>query len=132
MFTDTPGSMDLINEDVYVPITSVVFNETVKPTSCYQWFYCCSDLIEINDIENLDTSECTDMSQMFYGCKALTSLDVSHFDTKNVESMYSMFCNCRNLISLDVSNFNTEKVFYMNCMFDHCHSRKMNQGSRHF
>ena len=40
MFTDTPGSMDLINEDVYVPITSVVFNETVKPTSCYQWFYC--------------------------------------------------------------------------------------------
>lgn len=62
------------------------------------------------DLSGLDTSNVTNMSNMFYGCSSLTSLDVSNFNTSNVTDMSGMFQNCRSLTSLDVSSFNTSKV----------------------
>ena len=56
-------------------------------------------------VEYLNADNVTTMSNMFYGCNNLTSLDVSNFDTKNVTNMCGMFYNCNKLTSLDVSNF---------------------------
>ncbi|EMF0453287.1 BspA family leucine-rich repeat surface protein, partial [Enterococcus faecium] len=47
------------------------------------------------NLSNLDTSNVTNMSYMFYYCSSLTSLDVSHFDTSNVTNMSYMFSSCR-------------------------------------
>ena len=88
-----------------------------RPTSTAFWFYQCKQLTSISGIENLNTSEVTDMSWMFNECIALQSLDVSHFDTKNATSMYCMFRNCSSLTSLDVSHFDTRKVADMGWMF---------------
>ena len=74
----------------------------------------------IQGLENLDTSQVTDMSDMFYGCESLTSLDVSHFDTSQVTDMSWMFYYCENLTNLDVSHFNTSQVTNMSGMFDDC------------
>ena len=60
------------------------------------------------------------MRDMFWGCSALTSLDLSNFNTEKVESMMGMFFSCSALTSLDLSNFNTKKVRNMNSMFSAC------------
>ncbi len=74
------------------------------------------------DLSALDTSEVTNMSYMFYGCRNLTSLDVSKFDTSQVTNMGSMFSYCSGLTSLDVSKFNISKVTDMSLMFGDCRS----------
>ncbi len=72
------------------------------------------------DLSAIDTSEVTDMSDMFSGCDVLTSLDVSNFDTSNVTAMYCMFQGCSSLTNLDVSNFDTSKTTDMSWMFFRC------------
>ena len=62
------------------------------------------------------------MSFMFFGCKALTSLDLSNFNTENVTNMSSMFKGCEALTSLDLSNFNTPNVTDMSRLFSDCTS----------
>ena len=37
------------------------------------------------------------MSEMFYNCKNLTSLNLSNFKTNNVINMIEMFYNCEKL-----------------------------------
>ena len=64
-----------------------------------------------------NTSNVTDMSNMFYGCENLTSLDVSSFNTSKVTNMSGMFSACWSLTSLDLSNFITSKVTDMSYMF---------------
>ena len=107
--------------------TKVVFDvsfKDVRPTSCYNWFNEFYQLTEIEGIENLNTSEVTDMESMFKGCSKLTSLDVSNFNTANVTTMYHMFAGCSGLTSLDVSNFNLANVTTMESMFQGCSSLK--------
>ena len=93
--------------------------ETSNVTNMSYMFYSCSSLTSLNVI-NFNTSKVTDMSLMFYGCSRLTNLDVSNFDTSNVTSMRAMFSGCSSLTSLDVSNFNTSNVTNMGSMFSSC------------
>ena len=69
---------------------------------------------------NLDTSNITDMHEMFKNCANLTHLDLSGFDTSKVTSMYSMFDSCSQLKTLDLSGFDTSKVTNMYEMFYYC------------
>ena len=66
---------------------------------------------------NLDTSNITDMHEMFKNCANLTHLDLSGFNTSKVTSMYSMFDSCSQLKTLDLSGFDTSKVTNMYAMF---------------
>ena len=104
-------------------IEKVVFDASfanARPTSCCRWFADCFYLTEIDGIENLNTQNVTDMSEMFTCCYALTSLDVSNFNTQNVEDMTDMFLGCEGLSLLDLSNFNTANVMGMSSMFSGC------------
>ncbi|MBV3440798.1 DUF285 domain-containing protein [Prevotella copri] len=108
------------NDEQSTNINKVVFDASfakARPTSCYMWFYSCENLTKIEDIENLNTQNVTDMSYMFYSCERLTSLDVSNFNTQNVTDMSYMFSWCEGLNSLDLSKFDTQNVEYMNYMF---------------
>ena len=69
------------------------------------------------EIANLDTSNITDMHEMFKNCANLTHLDLIGFDTSKVTSMYSMFDSCSQLKTLDLSGFDTSKVTNMYAMF---------------
>ena len=70
------------------------------------------------DLHGFDTSNVTNMSEMFYNCINLTSLDLSSFDTSNVTDMSGMFHNCFSLTSLDLSSFDTSNVTDMSAMFE--------------
>ena len=98
----------------------VSFADKVSPTSTAYWFYDCENLERVDNTQNLDTVNVTDMGWMFRGCGALTTLDVSGFDTAKVTSMEGMFVFCSNLTELDTSKFNTTNVTNMKSMFLGC------------
>lgn len=107
-------------------ITKVVFDKSFKdqsPATCYFWFQSCVNLATIEGIENLNTSNTTDMGNMFGSCFKLTSLDLSSFDTQNLKTMNSMFGGCHALTTIYVSD-----KFKMpesgNIAFDMCYNLK--------
>ena len=111
-------------DDYASQITTVVFDESFKNytslTSTTIWFFRLSSLTSIQGIENLNTSNVTEMNYMFYECSSLRELDLSHFDTSNVGDMRYMFYGCTNMTSFNLKNFNTSKVFEMGGMFRDC------------
>ncbi len=76
------------------------------------------------DLSNFNTSNITNMDDMFSECQGMQSIDLSSFDTSNVKNMYGMFHNCYSLETLDLSGFNTSNVKYMSSMFYDCYSLK--------
>ena len=91
-----------------------------RPTSTASWFKRFKALTAIEGLQNLNTSEVTNMSDIFYNCSALTSLDLKNFNTERVTNMSGMFAFCSTLTSLDLKNFNTSNVTEMNWMFTDC------------
>ena len=94
-------------------------SDTSNVTNMFEMFNGRRSLTSL-DVSSFDTSKVTNMSSMFYWCNHLTSLDVSGFDTSNVTKMNGMFYNCRRLTSLDVSSFDTSGVTNMSSMFSDC------------
>ena len=87
--------------------------------------------IEQIDFHGLDTSQTTDMSDMFFGCSTITNLDLSGFDTSRVTDMSGMFSTWdrsgmwaslgdSSLVSLNLSGFDTSQVTDMREMFRGC------------
>ena len=103
--------------------TKAVFDTSFKdfrPTSTAQWLLSLTALTNIEGLQNLNTSNVTDMDGMFWACSALTSLNLSNFNTSNVKNMSGMFLGCRALTSLNLSNFNTSNVTNIRGMFAGC------------
>ena len=53
-------------------------------TSTYRMFHYLVNVVRIEGLANLNTANLKDMSSMFYGCSALTSLNLSSFNTAMV------------------------------------------------
>lgn len=127
-----PDGAYSLNEDRTIPmwvtkhdvaIQKVIFDDSfakARPTTCLCWFFGCTNLKNIEGINNLNTTEVTDMGAMFRNCSSLTDLDVSGFDTRKVTTMGTMFSGCSKLSTLDVSGFDTKNVTDMYCMFNKC------------
>lgn len=127
-----PDGAYSLNEDRTIPmwvtkhdvaIQKVIFDDSfakARPTTCLCWFFGCTNLKNIEGINNLNTTEVTDMGAMFRNCSSLTDLDVSGFDTRKVTTMGTMFAGCSKLSTLDVSGFDTKNVTDMYCMFNKC------------
>ena len=82
-----------------------------------------NNLVSIENLNQLDTTNVTDMSYMFAGCLKLQNINVARFNTTNVTTMRAMFATCDNLTNLDLSNFDSSKVVDMSYMF--ASSRKL-------
>lgn len=108
----------------YNDIEKVVFDPAYKKIpikSSFYWFANCGNLVSIEGLEYLNTSNIKIMEAMFAGCSKLEYIDVSHFDTKKVVNMGSMFSGCGKLLSLDLSGFDTGLVEDMHSMFSGCY-----------
>ena len=119
------GNIDMVSKVCtnYSSIKNIVFDESFKtyaPTSLRGFFGGCETLETISGLEYLNTANVEFMDNMFYGCSALTSLDLTNFNTANVTDMNSMFYRCSALTSLDLKNFNTAKVTNMSFIFYGC------------
>lgn len=75
-------------------------------------------LIEIKGLGDLNVSNVTDMTCMFYGAGQMTYYDIARWDVSKVESMNHMFCDNFKLRSLDLSNWDVSCIKTMYCMFD--------------
>ena len=95
--------------------------DTSQVTNMREMFYDMHNLTAL-DLSNFDTSKVTDMSSMFYRVSNLTTLDLSNFDTSQVTDMNRMFYVMHNLTALDLSNFDTSKVTNMGYMFRDMHN----------
>jgi len=105
-------------------VTKIDFGDcfvTTDVTDMSSMFSGCRNLKKL-DLSNFDTSKVTDMSCMFLGCDTLKNLDLPSFDTTNVTDMSRMFWGCGDLENLDLSNFNTGTVTNMSEMFYLCDS----------
>ena len=75
------------------------------------------------DCSGLDTSNTTNMAEMFFYCEKLAELNIKTFDTSKVTDMISMFAGCSSLTTLDISNFNNsfdDDNINTNIMFQDC------------
>ena len=119
---DEPMVKDMYDIET-IKIKNIVFDESFKtyaPTALYSFFKDLTELETIKDLKYLNTANVKYMSDMFWDCKKLSSLDLSKFNTEKVTDMSGMFHGCQKLSSLDLSKFNTEKVEGMISMFEDC------------
>lgn len=104
-------------------ITEVVFMPSfskARPTSTRSWFEGMTKLSNIEGMENLNTSEVTTMSYMFYNCQSLKSIDLEFLDTHNTTQMNNMFQYCTALEKIDLSHFDTTSNSSFLRMFQGC------------
>ena len=86
---------------------------TSNVTNMSSMFYQCNSLVTI---PQMDTSNVTSMSYMFYDCTALNS--IPQMDTSNVTGMSYMFGGCTSLNS--IPQMDTSNVGNMSYMFSGC------------
>lgn len=96
-------------------IKHVVFDDSVaghlKPWNTAWWFGQFYSLEDVLGLANLDTSNVTDMMEMFSADSSLVTLVLpASFDTSNVTSMRGMFHACAKLKDPDLTGFNSSKV----------------------
>lgn len=76
------------------------------------------------DVTNVNTSEITDMNQLFYGITDFEQ-DISNWDVSSVEDMYMMFAGCK-IFDQDLSYWNVSNVTDMSMMFAGCEAFNQN------
>ena len=94
------------------PLKTIIMNNS-KIYGDVSGFFSYFNDVETISLDNMDTSNATNMTGFFRNCSKLTSIDVSSFNTSNVTSMQEMFYGCSNLKSLDLSNFDILNVTYL-------------------
>ena len=94
-------------------------NYTVQPKTKNELKEIIKDTFEHKqyDLNFIDTSKITDMSELFINCKY--DFDVSKWDVSNVTNMNHMFFYCKNF-DCDLSNWDVSNVTDMNSMFAFC------------
>ena len=90
--------------------------DTSQVTNMSDMFYYCDKLTTL-DMTGLDTGNVTNFSYIFGFCRGLTSINVSTMDTGSATNMDGMFAGCASLTALDVSNFDTSSATSMWSMF---------------
>ena len=89
------------------------YDDTSGATDMSYMFFGCSAL---TTIPLIDTSSCTAMGNMFYQCSKLTTIPL--IDTSSCTAMNSMFYQCSNLTT--ITQLDTRNVGIMNYMFYQC------------
>ena len=112
-------------KDDKASITKVVIENEIKPLSTEGWFTECKNLISIEGLDNVDTSNTFFMSRMFSDCCSLTALNLEGWDTGNVIDMGGMFdaidgnemalTEIKGIENFDVSNVEGIGSMFLNC-----------------
>lgn len=96
--------------------------DTSQVTDMYDMFYNCQNVTTINGLDTLDTSNVTNMGRLFFNCNKWENFeDVSGWDTGSVTDMDRTFLICSKITNLDfLSGWDTSSVTTMYGMFDRC------------
>ena len=105
---------------LYLDVSGLDTSQVTDMSEMFESF----STLQTLDLSRLDTSKATNMSNMFQGCRRLRSLDLTGFDTSGVTNMHDMFENCHHLERLDLTSFDTSRVTDMSGMFSRCSDLK--------
>ncbi len=109
-------------------IETIVFDQSMqnyRPTSLAHFFrggdgaYGLPNLKTITHLDYLHTEGVLDVSEMFFGCESLQSVDLSSHDIE-ANNLSKMFCGCTSLQSVNLSTLKSHNVKNMAMMFDGC------------
>ena len=98
--------------------------DTSKCTNISELFYDMTKLEEIRGFNELNLSNVRDMSNLCDDCSSLKELNLSGLDLHNVMSMSGMCGNCCSLTKLNLSGLNLHNVVDTSYMCYKCHSLK--------
>lgn len=121
---DNDGNMIGPSAEQRKMIKKAIFDDKIEALYCSGIFNHYENLIEIENLNHLNTKNVKTMSTMFQHCHSLQTIDLSNFDTKNVTNMGAMFSYCKSLTDLDVSKFDTKNVKDMSGLFNQCEKLK--------
>ncbi|WP_338231247.1 BspA family leucine-rich repeat surface protein [Companilactobacillus muriivasis] len=76
--------------------------------------------IEELNLSGMDTSQVTDMTNMFSDMTNIKELDLSSFNTDKVTSLADLFMNDKSLVKVDISGFSGSNLKSINGMFSGC------------
>lgn len=122
------GTQNIVADDGYDGLGNVEVSVNVegsgggKYAPRYISFYNYNGTSLKDELDNLDTSNISDMSDMFYGCSKVTELDVSNFNTSQLNGTRSMFYGCSSLTKINFGNFDASEVTTLQEMFRNCTS----------
>ena len=100
-------------------ITGLSLIDTSNATNMFQLFSGDSSLENI-DLSSFNTNLVTSIGYMFDGCNSITSISFSPNFGSASTNMATMFRNCDKLTTLDLTNLNTSSATDMQSMFDDC------------
>ncbi|MGM0294566.1 WxL domain-containing protein [Enterococcus sp. AZ062] len=95
----------------------IVEDQVILPSNSTALFWALANLESIDNAGRFDTSNVTNMYNMFGGTNNIKTLDLSNWDTSKVTDMAFMFNLNSNLETLNVSNWDTSNVTSMRAMF---------------
>lgn len=104
--------------DDYYTLYIGAYGGVKAPQDC-SYLFAGTGATEFVGIENLDTSDVTNMKEMFGNCR-IKSFDLDKLDTANVTNMSQMFRNCEKLEKINGVSFSTGKVTSFWNMFAEC------------
>ncbi|MBR4214857.1 MAG: BspA family leucine-rich repeat surface protein [Bacteroidales bacterium] len=113
-----------------IPNFNTSFN-TSNVIDMSEMFYSCQHLKTVN-LANLKTNSVTTMEEMFRYCIELESVDISGFNMSNVEDMDAMFMQCYELTTItgfEGEDFNTSKVTTMTRLFNYCEKLELPESA---
>ena len=121
-FLTNPWKKESAGTNSSKDIVKITFKDKIAPNSMRNWFNDCQNLTwnNIVNLENLDTSNCTNFESLFKRCYKLTTADISTFDMSNAQRIDFLFHNCTGLTSARLANFDAPKCLRFNSLFYGC------------
>ena len=104
-------------------VTTAEIDPTFKDVqlqNMHSFFRGFTKLRELIHFDYIDTSRVGEMSDIFYDCDSITSLDLSSWDTSCAYSVYQTFGYMSNLTKLNISGWNLNNTEYFGYTFGYC------------
>lgn len=98
--------------------TVQVVDSGIKPKSIQSWFQGLENATNLS-MSKLDVSTCASFCNAFANCQAATSIDISGWSAKPVD-MTQMFYMCKSVSTLDLSGFDGSRNITLNSTFHAC------------
>ena len=99
-----------------------VIDSGIKIYNLRAFFSQLHKLTDGNDVVKFDTSECTDMHDLFYECTSLKQIDISKLDTSDCLYFSCVFHDCRSLKKINLSSIDLSKNQSLTLTFGGCNS----------
>lgn len=122
-YNDTYFTEYLKQNNRLIDASSLEDLDTSQCTTLKGMFYGCANIKDFNFLKYWDVSKCTDFTGVFYGC-SFTQLDfLEKWDVGNGKYFVDMFKYCVNLNNLKhIKNWNIGNGEVFIAMFDRCYS----------